>query len=173
MTTAIGLVGAAVVLAGLTAACVSNEARGTPLYPESGQPRARGEVALLTGPIKAVDGKPVAGGGSSFELLPGCHVVEIGGRVGSMDPSQGGWTATVPQLFYAFQMEAGGTYSIAFELGASAGQGPIGSGRIAARATSATGSVSEIEPAKDTAALQACNGNGSGTTASWATPVEP
>jgi hypothetical protein len=116
-----------------TVGCLDNR-RGEPLYAHSGSPRARSEVALLTGPIRAVDGVELESRRSAFELLPGCHIVEIGGSVGHVDPSQGGWAANLPRLTYAFRMRPGGSYSIEFERQASLGVGPMGWGRVVARA---------------------------------------
>lgn len=92
------------------AACASGEVRGVPLYPE-GPPRTRSDVALLIGPIETVDGKNVAAHGPMLELLPGCHIVRIGDRVGHVGESET-LAAVSSSRIYAFRMRAGHTYTI-------------------------------------------------------------
>src|SRR5258707_12854819 len=96
------------------ASCALGTTRGVPLYEPSGVPHARGDVAVLIGPIKFVDGKDVALLGSAFELLPGCHVVQIGGHAGHVDREpHGGWGPSPPPPAYAFPLAPCATYTFA------------------------------------------------------------
>jgi hypothetical protein len=138
-------------------ACVGQERRGVPLYPHSQQPRRREEVALLHGPITTVDDARVASGGAAFELLPGCHIVTVGGRTGNVDPlSHEGWVASLPLLTYAFRMRAGSSYSIDVEIDPALGQGPTGRGRIVAREQDAQGRTSIVPPVQDSSSVDDC-----------------
>jgi hypothetical protein len=144
-------------LIGTLASCVAHERRGTPLYPSSQTPRRRDEVALLFGPITRVDDAKVVSRENTFELLPGCHVVTIGGKTGKFGPTQnGGWVATLPPLTYAFRMRAGGTYFIDAELDPALGLGPNGTGHIVAREQDPQGRDSVVPPVQDSAAIEAC-----------------
>jgi hypothetical protein len=139
------------------ASCVTQERRGTPLYPRAEPPRRRDEVALLYGPIATVDDEKVAASGNTFELLPGCHIVTIGGKTGKVDPlHHGGWVATLPPLTYAFRMRAGGSYSIDFEIDPSLGVGPTGTGRVVAREHDAQGRAGVVPPVQNSAEIDAC-----------------
>jgi hypothetical protein len=140
------------------ASCALGTTRGVPLYEASDVPHARGEVALLLGPIKFVDGKDVGLLGSAFELLPGCHVVQIGGHAGHVDrETRGGWVTSLPSLIYAFQMRAGFTYTIDVALAPELGEGPMSSGRIIARERDAQGRVRVLPIAPDLATIDACH----------------
>jgi hypothetical protein len=143
-----------VLLIGALAGCVLREQRGIPLYP--GAPRARSAVAILMGPVSLVDGQEVGSKGRAFELLPGCHIVEIGGRTGEFDSRYGGWAATVPPLTYAFLMRGNGTYAIAFEPDPSLGVGPTGTGRIVARERNAGGEERIVPPVQSQASIADC-----------------
>ena len=66
------------VLALLLASCASGPPpRGHALYPSALGPKQASEVVQLSGPIVAVDGEKVTTLGSHFEVLPGCHIVEV------------------------------------------------------------------------------------------------
>lgn len=131
-------------LAVALAGCIGREARGTQFY--AGAERSRHEVARLIGPIAAVDGHKVRGHGGSLELLPGCHVVEVGGRVGQVDPRQGGWSATLPHLGYAFQMRAGLSYVIEVQHDPVLGLDSYGTGRVLAFQQDAEGRKTYVAP---------------------------
>lgn len=84
-------------LAALTLSCIHapEQPPGYPLYPTSGTRPARDQVAELVTSmpggssfgggsealIKKVDGKDVGTLDSSFELLPGCHIVQTSSRL--------------------------------------------------------------------------------------------
>lgn len=144
------------VLLGGLASCF-HERRGVPLYEGGGPPRPRNLVALLYGPIQLVDGARVTAKGDAFELMPGCHVVQVGGHAGSFDPlQQGGWIATLPPLTFAFRMAAGGTYAISVNMDQALGLGPNGTGHVVAREQDTHGHVTVVPAVRDLAAVDAC-----------------
>ena len=89
--------------------------RGLPLYPNaSATPLPRAAVAELMGPIGKVDGRVVLDQGGTFELLPGCHVVELDQRPVNSDNLSGSvyLTGQFPVTIYAIRMKAGASYII-------------------------------------------------------------
>ena len=135
-------------------ACVGSDRRGVPLYADG--PRARNEVAFLVGPITRVDGVDVPTRGHAFELLPGCHIVEIGGKEGGLSPQYGGWIASFPHLTYAFEMQARATYTITFEVDPAVGQAENRPGQVVAREHDAHDRVRVIPFARSSADLERC-----------------
>ena len=135
--------------------CLAHQTRGVPLY-RTAQRLPRDQVALLEGPVTGVDGAHFEGRSNAFELLPGCHVVEVSGRVGRIDPQYGGWVATIPQLYYAFRMRAGATYAIEFDPETTLGRRSTIAGTLTARERAADGSVRLVQPARDRAAIDDC-----------------
>lgn len=64
------------VLAVTILGCIAGEGRGYPLYPTTDAgPMAPSRVARLAGYVRFVDGVDVSEHGTTFELLPGCHLV--------------------------------------------------------------------------------------------------
>jgi hypothetical protein len=138
----------------LVAGCL-RETRGEPLY--AGAPLPKERVARLVGPIVRVDDISVTGGVRTFELLPGCHVVKIGGSIGSFKAApEAGWVATVPHLFYAFPMRAGHTYSITFEPEPALGMRSVGFGRVVAREEDSSGHRKVVPAARSNADVAEC-----------------
>jgi hypothetical protein len=137
---------------GCAVAGCANNFRGTALYP--GVRRERSEVAQLVGPITSVDSIAVPNQHGAFELLPGCHIVEIGGSFGG---SYGGsaWAVWIPNLLYAIEMQAQGRYTIEDASGAAVGLAPSMASRVIAREEDAKGKVRVLRPAKS-AELQKC-----------------
>lgn len=144
------------VSASLVSNCMRPSARGIPLYDSAGPVRERNSVSILMGQVTVVDDKPVDSGGAAFELLPGCHVVEIGGRVGRVDPRFGGWVATLRPLTYAFRMRAGHSYSIEVEREPSLGLGPKGNARIIAFDRDPNGDGRAVPSAHNPEDIAAC-----------------
>jgi hypothetical protein len=103
-----------------------------------------------------VDGGDVSSRGVSFELLPGCHIVQIGGDVGNFDAQYGGWAASLPALTYAFRMRAGGTYTINLEQAPSLGQGPMGRAQIIARGEDSEGRSSVVPLVRSQEQIDSC-----------------
>jgi hypothetical protein len=139
---------------GALVGCIGRETRGAQFY--AGAQRPPDQVARLIGPITVVDGRKVNALGGSLELLPGCHVVEIGGRVGQVDPRQGGWAATLPHLVYVFPMRAGYSYVIEVQRDPALGFGPHGTGRIVAFEQDAQGRSTYLGPVRDRSEVDAC-----------------
>jgi hypothetical protein len=150
------------ILAGLLAAaggvtCSHFPSAVHPLY--SGPARLAGEVATLTGPVARVDGADVSRLGSSFALLPGCHVVELQKKIGE-GSTGGAWSAELGHMVYALQMKAGYSYEIAAQL--QAGNGGVGNGTVSgAKLTAverdARGRVQgTVAPVRNDADVQAC-----------------
>jgi hypothetical protein len=63
--------------------CIAPRAEQTavPLYPHSGQALPGGALARVSGYVRYIDGQDVSGSGSSFELLPGCHLLSTPTRL--------------------------------------------------------------------------------------------
>jgi len=102
-------------LAALAAGCHPVEAPGVPLYPNGATIRLpRDQIAQLYGPIEKVDGQKVAGEGNVFDLLPGCHIVELERRlvVEGYAPTMVYWTGQVAATYYALRMKPGARYII-------------------------------------------------------------
>jgi hypothetical protein len=131
----------------LLSACVPGLATTAyPLYPKVGGGPGADKVALLRGPIAFVDGNSVAGKGSTFELLPGCHVVQLQRNVGA--GSEGGaWSATIPQIVFAFQMKPAHTYAVRTQADDSGG--PYGRLEIFAQEYAPDGSRTRVPLAGD------------------------
>jgi hypothetical protein len=86
-------------------------ARPVPLYPNPERARLSEELAQVEGPIRAVDGVDVELKGTTFQLLPGCHVVMLSPKIGAGD-GNGAWSADIGLVVYAFRMKPGRFYSI-------------------------------------------------------------
>lgn len=140
-----GLLASGLFGASLLVGCLGTS-RGQPLY--GGEQLPEEQVARLLGPIERVDGRAVPSGTGTFELLPGCHLVQIGGSVGSFKAApESGWVATVPRQVYAFPMRAGHSYSITFEQEPELGMRAVGYGRVVAREDDRHGHRKVIPPA--------------------------
>jgi hypothetical protein len=147
-----GLVG---LIAAALAGCASDAVRGVPLYP-SDPPRPRSDVALLIGPIETVDGRNVAAHGPLLELLPGCHVVEIGDRVGHVGEPET-LAAVSSSRVYAFRMRAGHTYTIeAPRKGATPSPRAPGAVQTIAREENRHGHVAYVPIAMSSYDINAC-----------------
>ena len=142
----------ALVCAGLLN-CGSSEVRGVALYPPD-PPRTRSDVALLVGPVETVDGQNVGARGPLLELLPGCHVVEIGDRIGHIGESESLLALTHSRV-YAFRMRAGHTYRIEVARDAVSCSGPRSSCMVA-REENRHGYVAFVPVAMSAYDLAAC-----------------
>jgi hypothetical protein len=151
------LIGASAGVVGPSACIVHGADRAYPLYPA---PRLeRRQVALLLGAIATVDGKDVALDGSTFELLPGCHLVTTQTKLLAYDTStstnaQGEVTGTLPRLTYAIAMQPGHTYAIERQIQAVGGT--TADVQITARDVAADGQSADLPPARSLAAVAAC-----------------
>lgn len=104
----------------LTLGCLASEAPAIALYPNASVARLPpDQVATLTGTIARVDDRDVAELGGPFELLPGCHVVELTRQV----PNNGYSLTTgvyfarqLPVAIFALPMKAGARYVVRRDL---------------------------------------------------------
>jgi hypothetical protein len=133
------------------------ESVGVPLYPNSETARLPdSEIAQVSGPIAKIDGNDVVRMSVPFELLPGCHLVELehflvaNGFVLPRRASLG----PLPIVTYALRMKAGARYVIRRHYSAD-GMTP---GRIllSAREEQASGEVTDLAPAQSPADINAC-----------------
>lgn len=126
------MLGVTAALAGLGAGCVASSPstwRGYPLYPPPAAPLAVSQVARLsallpvggapsagaTSFIRAVDGREVSTLDRSFELLPGCHVVETARQLVIANENMT-WAGVVDPLAFVFQMKPGYEYQVVVEM---------------------------------------------------------
>jgi hypothetical protein len=106
----VGLATAA--LASLSASCHPGlSGGGYPLYPKVGGGPGRDKVSFLRGQIAYVDGNGVRDKGTAFELLPGCHVVQLARSVGD-SAGDGAWSAHLRRFVFAFEMKPAHTYTV-------------------------------------------------------------
>jgi hypothetical protein len=139
----------------LSAGCSGiGKARAVALYPNPEQARAPESVARLEGPIRSIDGVDVEMKGTTFELLPGCHVVTMTPTIGDGNVS-GAWSADFGRVVYAFRMKPGKTYSIDPEPRfGSAGHGSV---RLRSYERNADGTISgALSPAASDEDIDAC-----------------
>lgn len=132
--------------------------RGLPLYSVSATPLARTAVAELMGPIGKVDGRVVLEKGGSFELLPGCHVVELDQRPLNSDNLSSGvyLSGDYPLTTYAIRMKAGASYIIRRSFPGSGGGSMIRM-QLSAQEEDASGKVTELFPMKSADEIHECN----------------
>lgn len=146
-------------LAVLSAGCLAAAPSAVPLYPNSEVERLPpNRVANLSGPIARIDGRDVPDVDGPFELLPGCHVVEL---LRQMPDSGFGLSSGVyvsgqfPPMVYALRMLAGARYSIRRDL-LQLGAGQTTRLVVTAREELPDGVVREFSPAQSEADVAAC-----------------
>jgi hypothetical protein len=146
--------------------CLHAEVPAVPLYPNSESTRLPpAQVADLTGPIGKIDEREVGGLGSRFDLLPGCHIVELDRQSDNSNYSLTGaryLTGSFPATTYALRMQAGARYFIQRQL-VTQGIGPTMRVVLSAREEGPGGAVTDLEPAKTVDDLKACK--------AWATAL--
>jgi hypothetical protein len=114
-------------------------------------------VALLEGPIQAVDGVDLGSSGNgTFELLPGCHLVKLGGRIGKFDQHYGGYVAVVRPRYYALPMQAGASYIFELQPDASLGKVSTMPLRLTAQERDREGRTRALVPIRERADVEAC-----------------
>jgi hypothetical protein len=132
-----------------------------PLYPNAASTRLpRSEVAELFGPIAKIDEQEVDGRGGGFELLPGCHVVELDRQMQSdaFSLSSGAyWSGQFPQTIYAMRMKAGARYVIRRDI---ISEGQTGRVVLSAREEAGNGATADLAPVQSTADVDACKAGG-------------
>jgi hypothetical protein len=142
----------------LTLSCHPADAPGVPLYPNAATTRLpRSEVAQIDGPIAVIDGREVVDQGGRFDLLPGCHVIELDRRVPSDSYALSGgtyWTGQLPTAIYAIHMKAGARYVLRRDIYSDG----MGQGRVSltAREEPATGPPTDLNPASSEEEVRAC-----------------
>jgi hypothetical protein len=147
-----------VAVGALSLACLHEVAEtGVPLYPNGESTRLpREQVAQVTGPIGKIDGKLLAGQSGWFDLLPGCHVVELDRRVVADGYALSGaryWTGQFATTTYAIQMKAGARYVIQRQIYSDGNSNRV---ILAAREEEAGGAIAELAPAKSGEEIAAC-----------------
>jgi hypothetical protein len=134
------------------------DAPGVPLYPNAAAARLpRNQVALVEGPIEKVDGQEVGDQGGRFELLPGCHVIELDRRAPADNYSLSNTSYLTGQLsivYYAIHMMAGGRYEIRRDVVVDGQMGRI---TVSAREEAPGGAVTDLYPAKSAEELRSCH----------------
>ena len=145
-------------VATLGLACLHAEDKGAvPLYP-NGQttPLPRAEIARLEGPIAKIDGQDVSRQGGLFDLLPGCHVVELDTQTPppSAHSSRIRWWGPYPVVTYALRMKPGADYRIHRE--AYSEVRPVGGPMVSAQEREASGAITDLAPASSDTDVNAC-----------------
>ena len=148
----------AVVVFALVACHPGVDTPGVPLYPNGATTRLpRDQIAQVAGPIEKIDGRDLLDQGGVFDLLPGCHIIELDRRL-SPDAyalSSGAyWSGRFPPTTYAIVMKPGARYAIRRDL-QTEGTGP---GRVVltAREEMPGGAVTDLFPAKSDQDITAC-----------------
>jgi hypothetical protein len=143
----------------LAQACHPSETPGVPLYPNGATTRLpRAQIAQVYGPIEKVDGQDVQGQGGVFDLLAGCHIVELERRMVADGYALSGgtyWTGSFPMTVYALRMKAGARYVIRRELSAD-GLGRTGRVILSAREEEPSGAAADLSPATSLEEVEAC-----------------
>lgn len=133
------------------------DAPAVPLYPNAATDRLpRERVAVVAGPIAKVDGKDVVDQGGRFELLPGCHVLELDRRmVADGNTLSGGmyWTGSFPSTTYAIRMKAGNRYEIRRDIFSDGSGGRL---VLSASEEAPGGTVTDLAPATSAQEVTAC-----------------
>jgi hypothetical protein len=146
-------------LAALTLGCLASEPPAVPLYPNGETTRRPpNQVADLNGPIGKIDGREVNGLGGRFDLLPGCHIVELDRQSdnGSYGLSSAVYiTGSFPATLYALRMQAGARYFIKRDTIAE-GVGVTVRVVLSAREEAPGGAVTDLSPAKSLEEVRAC-----------------
>ena len=139
--------------------CLASEPPAVLLYPNADSARLPpNQVAGLLGPIAKVDARDVAGLGGRFDLLPGCHVVQLDRQSDNSNYSLTGatyLTGSFPATTYALRMQAGARYIIQRQA-VTDGIGPRMRVVLSAREEAPGGAVTDLEPAKSVADIEAC-----------------
>ena len=139
--------------------CLASEPPAVPLYPNSESARLPPtQVADVLGPLGKIDGREVGGMGGRFDLLPGCHVVELDRQSDNSNYSLTGavyLTGGFPATTYALRTQAGARYVIQRQT-VSEGVGATMRIVLSAREEVPGGAVTDLQPAKSPDDLQAC-----------------
>ena len=146
-------------VAALALACQpTTDGQAIPLYPNAQTTRVpASQLAQVSGRIAKIDGNPVIDYGRPFELLPGCHLVEMARRmpVNGVSVRRAGGSALAPIVVYALRMRAGARYVIWQDLHpVPAWNDPP----FLAREEQTNGTAIDLTPVKSPADIKACQG---------------
>ncbi|HEX3905639.1 MAG TPA: hypothetical protein VH853_22630 [Polyangia bacterium] len=143
----------------LALGCLASEPPAVPLYPGNESTRLPpNQVADVTGPIGKIDGREVGSLGGRFDLLPGCHVVELDRQSDNGNSSLTGGiylTGSGPITIYALRMQAGARYTIQRQTFVE-GLGVPARMVLSAREELPGGAATDLVPAKSVDDLRAC-----------------
>lgn len=138
------------------------EGPGYPLYPNPQNALSRDQVAQLVGvcsgmectpPIGSVDGQDVSTLGGTFDLLPGCHVVQLQERVIEANPMVM-WSGSGPRVLFAMKMRAAHRYVIKRDI--IMDMGSRGRMVMSAKEEAPDGNSSELLPARSSDEIREC-----------------
>jgi hypothetical protein len=143
----------------LALGCLGSEQPTMPLYPNAAAVRLPpAQVATLIGPIARVDDRDVADLGGPFDLLPGCHVIELTRQI----PNNGYGLSTgvygtgqLPVAVFALPMKAGARYVLRRDL-VPAGNGMARRLVFSAREELPGGAATDLSPSFAWADVAAC-----------------
>ena len=131
----------------------------TPYSLYQGPKRPAAEVARLDGPVAEVDGVDVSRLGTTFALLPGCHVVVLQSKVGEGGVG-GAWSADLGTVVYVFRMQAEHSYDITLHTRPGAGgvgNANVGGVEVKAFERDARGKVlATLKPVHQESEIEAC-----------------
>jgi hypothetical protein len=131
---------------------------GIPLYPNGATTRLpRNQIAQVAGPIAKVDGQDMGDQSGPFDLLPGCHIVDLDTRppANAYALSSGAyWSGQFAPTTYAFRMKPGARYVIRRDLQTD-GSGPARVS-LSAREELPDGAVTDLFPVKSADDIKAC-----------------
>ena len=135
--------------------CVQGQEQVYPLYLRTERRLPQAELSRLSGYVRYIDGEDVSSYGSSFELLPGCHLVGTPSQWGKAEPNSGGVAADTGRWVFALPMRAG--YQYAIEVNIEQSSGPTGRLRVQAFERDAHGTTTrEFPPPLNPDDVRAC-----------------
>jgi hypothetical protein len=138
----------------LAASCLTGRTRGYALYPATYPPPQPDETAMLAGYVEIVDGQDVSDHGSTFELLPGCHLVGTPTAWGSFT-NAGGVAVKTGHLTFALPMKPARQYIVAIRTAQLTG--PTGSAVVEATEKDLKGNTIQVVlPARSQTDVDAC-----------------
>jgi hypothetical protein len=139
-------------------ACASRTgAANVPLYPNAATTRLPpNQVATVSGPIAKIDDKELEPQAVAYELLPGCHLVELDRHLAAESYALSGgvyWSGEFPQTVYALRMKAGARYAIRRDIVA---EGAVGRVVLSAQEELPSGMTADLAPVKSVEDVKAC-----------------
>ncbi len=138
-----------------TGGCVHGEEQYYALYLRTEQRLPKEQLARLSGYVNFIDEEDVSSYGTSFELLPGCHLVGTPSKWGKAEMNSGGIIADTGRWTFALPMRAGYQYSV--EVKAEQSNGPNFRLQVRAFEHDARGTTTrEFAPPRNADDVQAC-----------------